>query len=242
MSAPLSKELRTKHHIRSIPVRKDDEVSACLLLVNPTKLGHHRPWSLQGTARKDCGSLPPQVVHPHWAHPAWEGKRCNCECSHRSLQGLQPFLSEFIYPIALISFFVKFLCSHSFRLRWQSSKSIRIVSVSLLARIARRRRARFLFLFLTVVNWILLGEAQGGGVGLNIFNLRFFIKTDGLFIQDSMRIVVSISHFSLTVGLLSFRLWKYVLFYFILRKCHALWLSVRLPTLFKCFVDCFVVS
>ena len=26
MSAPLSKELRTKHNVRSLPIRKDDEV------------------------------------------------------------------------------------------------------------------------------------------------------------------------------------------------------------------------
>jgi ribosomal protein uL24 len=29
MSAPLSKELRGKHHIRSMPIRKDDEVVVC---------------------------------------------------------------------------------------------------------------------------------------------------------------------------------------------------------------------
>lgn len=27
MSAPLSKELRAKHNVRSLPIRKDDEVS-----------------------------------------------------------------------------------------------------------------------------------------------------------------------------------------------------------------------
>lgn len=26
MSAPLSKELRNKHHVRSLPIRRDDEV------------------------------------------------------------------------------------------------------------------------------------------------------------------------------------------------------------------------
>ena len=26
MSAPLSKDLRTKHHVRSLPIRRDDEV------------------------------------------------------------------------------------------------------------------------------------------------------------------------------------------------------------------------
>ena len=29
MSAPLSKELRAKHNVRSLPIRKDDEVSFC---------------------------------------------------------------------------------------------------------------------------------------------------------------------------------------------------------------------
>lgn len=29
MSAPLSKELRQKHNVRSMPIRKDDEVIVC---------------------------------------------------------------------------------------------------------------------------------------------------------------------------------------------------------------------
>jgi large subunit ribosomal protein L26e len=33
MSAPLSKELRKKHGVRSIPVRKDDEVIVCIIRV-----------------------------------------------------------------------------------------------------------------------------------------------------------------------------------------------------------------
>lgn len=34
MSAPLSKELRQKHNVRSIPIRKDDEVQVlCFLYV-----------------------------------------------------------------------------------------------------------------------------------------------------------------------------------------------------------------
>ena len=31
MSAPLSKELRTKYGVRSMPLRKDDEVQVCVV-------------------------------------------------------------------------------------------------------------------------------------------------------------------------------------------------------------------
>ena len=34
MSAPLSKELRSKYGVRSIPIRKDDEVQVLLICVN----------------------------------------------------------------------------------------------------------------------------------------------------------------------------------------------------------------
>lgn len=33
MSAPLSKELRTKYNVRSMPIRKDDEVQVSVLHV-----------------------------------------------------------------------------------------------------------------------------------------------------------------------------------------------------------------
>ncbi|CAO2643708.1 60S ribosomal protein L26 (Fragment) [Lemmus lemmus] len=31
MSSPLSKELRQKYNVRSMPIRKDDEVQVCIL-------------------------------------------------------------------------------------------------------------------------------------------------------------------------------------------------------------------
>ena len=33
MSSPLSKELRQKYNVRSMPIRKDDEVQVCLTLL-----------------------------------------------------------------------------------------------------------------------------------------------------------------------------------------------------------------
>ena len=33
MSAPLNKELRRRYNVRSLPIRKDDEVAVCILLL-----------------------------------------------------------------------------------------------------------------------------------------------------------------------------------------------------------------
>jgi large subunit ribosomal protein L26e len=36
MSSPLSKELRQKYNVRSMPVRKDDEVQVCVKIERPS--------------------------------------------------------------------------------------------------------------------------------------------------------------------------------------------------------------
>ncbi|KAF6040094.1 RpL26 [Bugula neritina] len=40
MSAPLSKEMRAKHNVRSLPIRKDDEVQVSLYCFSSLRLLH----------------------------------------------------------------------------------------------------------------------------------------------------------------------------------------------------------
>merc|ERR1712036_58219 len=52
MSAPLSKDLRDKHNVRSMPIRKDDEV---LITRDPSRV--HRPGKLSlCTGRNGCST------------------------------------------------------------------------------------------------------------------------------------------------------------------------------------------
>lgn len=84
MSSPLSKELRQKYNVRSMPIRKDDEVQVRGLLLwvtgSDVLVLHNRscfiyilcfsqtgcPWALQRPAdRQSCAGLQEEVRHLH---------------------------------------------------------------------------------------------------------------------------------------------------------------------------------
>lgn len=75
MSAPLSKELRTKYNVRAMPIRKDDEVvvssiadiiSSCSPSLSNSPSLSGRPWSLQEQPDgKSCVRVPQEVRHLH---------------------------------------------------------------------------------------------------------------------------------------------------------------------------------
>lgn len=75
MSAPLSKELRTKYNVRAMPIRKDDEVvvssiadiiSSCSPSLSNFPFLSGRPWSLQEQPDgKSCVRVPQEVRHLH---------------------------------------------------------------------------------------------------------------------------------------------------------------------------------
>ena len=88
MSAPLSKELRQKHNVRSLPIRKDDEVvvtrghfkgqqAGKVIQVGSSKI------LLYLCATGSFLGVQKEVGDPYRQNPAGEGKRCSglCGCS-----------------------------------------------------------------------------------------------------------------------------------------------------------------
>lgn len=96
MSAPLSKELKQKYNVRTMPIRKDDEVQVRIRRVskkkirNILKLGLHTgcSWSLQEQYRRQSySSLQKEVCRLYWAHPAWKNQRHQCTGRHSFIKG-----------------------------------------------------------------------------------------------------------------------------------------------------------
>lgn len=103
MSSPLSKELRQKYNVRSMPIRKDDEVqvmywgsfqpqrAGCTCLTFLTRLcclQTGRPWTLQRPADWQSGpGLQEEVRHLHRACAERKGQRNHSPCRHPPQQG-----------------------------------------------------------------------------------------------------------------------------------------------------------
>lgn len=105
MSSPLSKELRQKYNVRSMPIRKDDEVQvrllelltfvtislkgvSCTSLTCLCCLQTGCPWTLQRPAdRQGRAGLQEKVRHLHWARAEREGQRNHSPCRHPPQQG-----------------------------------------------------------------------------------------------------------------------------------------------------------
>merc|ERR1712194_327417 len=67
MSAPLSKELRQRYNVRSLPIRKDDEVVVARGSRNGRRQGERRLSQEDG--RPHRASLPGQSQRPAAQHP-----------------------------------------------------------------------------------------------------------------------------------------------------------------------------
>lgn len=98
MSAPLSKELRNKYNVRSMPIRKDDEVQVCglcaLFHLESVWITEHLlswpggPWTLQEQhQRQGHPVLPQEVRRLHWAHPARQNQRHERSRRYPPIQG-----------------------------------------------------------------------------------------------------------------------------------------------------------
>ena len=105
MSSPLSKELRQKYNVRSMPIRKDDEVQVlqfvllniyitgmklvsgtCLTWLCCLQTGC--PWTLQRPADwQGRAGLQEEVRHLHRACAEREGQRNHSPCRHPPQQG-----------------------------------------------------------------------------------------------------------------------------------------------------------
>lgn len=74
MSAPLSKELRQKYNVKSMPIRKDDEVQVrmyfllCFAVLQLTVLWYFNPDILTSGCQVDCTLLKP-VLSLFWSIP-----------------------------------------------------------------------------------------------------------------------------------------------------------------------------
>lgn len=62
MSSPLSKELRQKYNVRSMPIRKDDEVQVCVLRALVTQLRGARVLRLRTSSVLGRGGLAGNVT------------------------------------------------------------------------------------------------------------------------------------------------------------------------------------
>lgn len=122
MSSPLSKELRQKYNVRSMPIRKDDEVQVLKsnltnvkkniigldLLCQRFALPHSGcPWTLQRPTDWQSGAgVQEEVRHLHWACAERKGQRNHSPRWHSSQQG-DRFLCEIFVLVKV-------------RMRWMS--------------------------------------------------------------------------------------------------------------------------